>query len=129
MRSTKLERRDGDADLEPVRQHFGAACHGGTVAAGLADHGSGFAGNRALVDRSHALDHFAVAGNEFAGLHDNEVADPEIARRHLGDIDAVGLQQFACGQLRACAAQRVGLSLAATFGDGFREVREQHGEP
>ena len=38
------------------------------------------------------------------------------------------LSSFAWVSLR-CRAQRIGLRLAAAFGDRFGEVREQHGEP
>ena len=40
-----------------------AAGHAGAVAAGLADHGRRFAGDGRFVDRGHAFDDLAVAGN------------------------------------------------------------------
>ena len=52
--------RCGDAHADPVGEHLGAAGDGGAVAAGLADHRRGLAGDRRLVDRGDALDHLAV---------------------------------------------------------------------
>ena len=64
----------GDLDDDPVRQDPGAAGDCGAVAAGLADHGRGLAGDRRLVDRGDALDHRAVAGDQLAGDDDHLVA-------------------------------------------------------
>ena len=52
--------RRGDADADPVRQHLSAAGHRRAVAAGFADHGRGFAGDRGLVDGGDAFDHFTI---------------------------------------------------------------------
>ena len=64
----------GDLDHDPVRRHAGAAGHGAAVAAGLADHGRGLAGDRGLVDGRDPLDHGPVAGDQLAGLDDDDVA-------------------------------------------------------
>ena len=63
----------GHPDLEPVGDHTGAAGDRRAVAAALADHGRRFAGDRALVDRSDALDHLAVRRDDVAGLDQHEV--------------------------------------------------------
>ncbi len=58
----------GDLDEQPVREHPGAAGDRGEVAARLADHRRGLAGDRAFVDRGHAFDHLAVGRDQLAGL-------------------------------------------------------------
>ena len=50
-----------DADLDPVRQHAGAAGDRAAVAAGFANDGRAFAGDDRFVDRGDAFDDFAVA--------------------------------------------------------------------
>ena len=48
------------------------------VAAGLADHRRRLAGDRRLVDRGDALDHGAVAGDQLAGVDDDDVAPGQL---------------------------------------------------
>ena len=67
--------------------------------------------------------------DDVAGLDEHNVADLQAGAGHeleLGPVLAV--QQLGLG-LGARLAQRVGLRLAAAFGDGFGEIGEQHGEP
>ena len=64
----------GDLDDDPVREHARAAGDRRAIAAGLADHGSGLARDRRLVDRRDPLDHGPVAGDQLAGLDDDDVA-------------------------------------------------------
>ncbi len=52
----------GDADFDLVGEHARAAGDRRAVAAGFADHGRGFAGDRGLVHRGDAFDNFAVRG-------------------------------------------------------------------
>ena len=73
-------RRGGDLDLDEVGQHRRAAGHRRAVAARLADDGRGFAGDRRFVDRGDALDDLAVAGNDLAGLDQNDVAEAKVER-------------------------------------------------
>ena len=80
-------RRGGDADLDLVGEHRRAAGHRRAVAAGLADDGSGFAGDRGFVDRGEALDDLAVAGDDVAGFDQHDVADAQVQRVH-GLVDA-----------------------------------------
>ena len=63
-----------DLDHEPVGEELRAAGDGRAVAAGLADHGRGLAGDRGLVDRADALDDLAVGGDDLARLDDDDVA-------------------------------------------------------
>ena len=74
-------RRRGDAHDDPVGNHGRAAGHRRAVAAGFADDGRGFAGDRRLVDRGDAFDHIAIAGDHVAGLDDDKIAGPQIERR------------------------------------------------
>ena len=62
-----------------------AAGHAGAVAAGLADHGGRFAGDGRFVDRGHAFDDLAVAGNHFARGDLDKVA--RLERRGDGLLD------------------------------------------
>ena len=76
MRSRKLwpgQRRD--ADDEPVGNDARAARHGTAVAAAFAHHRGTFARDRALIDRSHAFDDFAIGRNRLTGFDDHDVAD------------------------------------------------------
>ena len=91
--------------------------------------GAGLAGDRRLVDRSNALDHLSVRGDGISGLDQDEIADLEVGAGHLLEISSICFGQELGLRLRALASQGVGLSLATTFGDGFRKVGEQHGEP
>ena len=120
--------RCGDADADPVRQHLRAAGHRRAVAAGFADHGRGFAGDRGFVDGSDALDHLAVGGDVVAGFDQHDIADLEAGAGHqpiglAGTVQQLGLA------LGAGLLQRLRLRLAAAFGDGFGEIGEQHREP
>ena len=71
---------DRHAHHDPVRQDARAARHRGEVAARLADHRRGFAGDRDLVDRGDAFDHFTVGGNHVAGFDQHDIALAQIRR-------------------------------------------------
>ena len=90
----------GDAHLDFVGEHARSAGDRGAVAAGFANYRSGFAGDRGFVDGGHAFDHFAVAGNEFAGRHQHDIAGAELG---AGDYfgGAVGLSSRARVSARA----------------------------
>ena len=96
----------------------------------FADDRRRFAGDRRLVDRGHALDHFAVGGDHVAGLDQHDVADLEAGAGHEPVILLIvrAGEQLGLG-FGALPPQRVGLRLAAAFGDGFGEIGEQHREP
>ena len=114
-------------DLDPVRQHLGAAGNGRAVAAGFADHGSRLAGNGRLIHRSHAFNHFAVARDVVAGLDVNHVS---CAKQAADDLFKAAVGRVALGDgLALGLAQRVGLRLAAALGHGLGKVGEQHREP
>ena len=72
----------GDADLDLVGEDLRAAGHRRAVAAGLADHRGGLAGDGGLVDGGDALDHLAVGGDQVAGLDEDDVADLERGAGH-----------------------------------------------
>ena len=129
----------GDAHDDAVGQHAGAAGHRGAVAAGFADDRGGFAGDGGFIHGGDAGDDVAVAGDKLSGFDDDHVAEFEVGGRDFDDGDG----QRACVRIAffivsvdqvgrrggAGLAQRVGLSLAAPFSDGFGEVREQHRGP
>ena len=64
----------GDLRRRSGPEHLGAAGDRRAVAAGLADHRSGLARDRGLVDRRDPLDDLAVGGDEVARLADDAVA-------------------------------------------------------
>ena len=72
-----------DLDDDPVGQHGRAPGDGAPVAAGLADDGCGLAGDRRLVDGRDPLDDVAVAGDDLAGLDDDEVAEAQLGAPDL----------------------------------------------
>ena len=114
-------------DLDPVGQNLCAAGDGGTVAAGFANDGSGFAGDGGLVDRGDAFDDFAVAGDVVAGFDVDDVAG---AKQAAGNLFKAAVGGVALGDgLALGLAQRVGLGLAAALGHGLGEVGEEHREP
>ena len=120
----------GDLDDDPVGQHRGTAGNGRAVAAGLADHGGGLAGDGGLVNGGSALDDVAVAGNLLAGAYDHQVAARELGAGNDGEVllvlnglDAMGLD------ILLGRTQGIGLSLTAALGERLGEVREQIGEP
>ena len=69
-----------DAHDDPVRQHARAAGDRREIAAGLAQHGRGFAGDGAFVDRRDAFDDLAVGRNDVVGLDEHQVALAQRAR-------------------------------------------------
>ena len=120
----------GDLDDDPVGQHRSTAGNGRAVAAGLADHGGGLAGDGGLVNGGNALDDVAVAGNLLAGAYDHQVAARELGAGNDGEVllvlnglDAMGLD------ILLGRTQGIGLSLTAALGKRLGEVREQVGEP
>ena len=134
----------GDAHHQPVRQHPGATGDGGKVATGLAHHRCRFAGDGALIHRSHTLNHLAVHGDHLAGFHKHHITLAQILGLFRDPV--VGGQAGLCIQ-RPChchavrfgqlfgpgalleAPQRCGLCLAAALGQGLGKVGKQHGEP
>ena len=82
----------------------------GAIAAGLANHGRRFAGNRALVHRGDALDDVAVGRDDIPGIDTNDIA---LAQRRCGHGLERAIGTFALGhRLGLGAPQRVGLRLA-----------------
>ena len=120
----------GDLDDDPVGQHRGTAGNGRAVAAGLADHGGGLAGDGGLVNGGSALDDVAIAGNLLAGAYDHQVAARELGAGNDGEVLLVlnGLDTMGLDILLG-RTQGIGLSLTAALGKRLGEVREQVGEP
>ena len=121
--------RRGDPHPEPVRRDARAAGDRRAVAAALADDRRRFPGDRRLVDRGDAFDHLAVARDQVAGLDQHEIARFERGRIDELEVARLGGRQALGLGLGPGPAQRLGLRLAAPFGDCFGEIGEQHGEP
>ncbi len=119
----RLARLLRDLDHEPVGEELRAARNRRAVAAGLADHGRRLAGDRRLVDRADAFDDLAVRGDDLARFDDHDIAALQLRRGHRSAVAQPRIRR------RACRAKRVGLRLAAAFGDRLGEVRKEHGQP
>ena len=119
----------GDAHGDPVRGYQGAAGHRRAVAAALADHGRGLAGDGPLVDRGDAVDHLAVRRDDVACLDQHDVADLEARSRHRLVLRAVGVGEQLRLRLGTRAPERIRLRLAAALRHRLGEIREQHRDP
>ena len=101
----------GDAHLDPIAEHLGAAGDGAAVAAGFADDGRALAGDGGFVHAGDALDDVAVTGDGLAGFHHDDVA---AAQEGGGDHFDASAAQHAAGvgfglgfaQVSACALPR-----------------------
>jgi len=126
----------GDLHDDPVAEHAGSPGDSAAVAAVLAHDGSGFTGDRRLVDARDAGDDVAVSGDHLARFDDHDVTESEVGGR---GVDGSGVQSIRVLLVvvgdpsrqgrRAGRPQRLGLGLAAALGNGLREVREQDREP
>ena len=126
--------RGRDLHSDPVRENCRAACHGRSVAAGLAYDGRRLPGDGGLIDRSTAVDDFAIAGNEIAGFDEHDFANFEVERRdaliNVSHARRAGRIDQALGvRVGACPSQRVSLRLAAAFRDGLGKIGEENREP
>ena len=116
----------GDLHLDPVRDDGGTAGDGTAIAAALANDRRRFSGDRGLVDRRDAFDHFAVASDHFACAHQDYVATAQLSR---GNHALLAVLEQARMRLGAGFTQVVGLRLAASFRHRFGEIREADREP
>ena len=91
----------GDADFDHVGKHARAAGDRAAIAAGFADDRRGFAGDGRFVHGRRAFDDLAVAGDELAGFHDNEIAFAQLARRALPRVAPSLRKRFAFVSVRA----------------------------
>ena len=84
-----------------------------------------------FVDGRDALNDVAVAGDDFARLDQDDVAETKVERVHAldGAGQVFGVDVAPGGRVGARPPQRVGLRLAAAFGHRLGEIGEQHGEP
>ncbi len=122
-----LTRVRGDTYFDFIGKHPRASGNGGAIASGFANHWCGFAGNRGFIHRSDAFNHFAVAGNEFAGSDNDHITGAKFrAGQHLRRSIFVQLARFGLG---AGFAQSVRLSLPAPLSHGFGKVGKQNREP
>ena len=80
----RLARLRGDAHDDAVGEHARAAGDGAAVAARLADDRGGLARDGRLVDGRDAPHDVAVAGDQLAGRHDDDVAERQVGRGDLG---------------------------------------------
>ena len=117
----------GDADFDPVGEHSGAAGHRRPVAARFPDDGGGLAGDGRLIDRGHAIDDFAIGGNELAGRSQHQIARAQLGAGH--SFDLLSLEQTIGHGLRARLAKSIGLGFPPAFRHGFGKIRKQHGKP
>ena len=116
-----------DADFDFVGKNASAAGNGRAISAGFANNRSGFAGDGGFIDGSDAFDDFAVAGNHFAGGHQNEIACFQL---RAGDFFfTAGCGEAASESFGASLAERFRLRFAAAFGHGFGEIGEKNGKP
>ena len=115
---------------DPIRKHTRAAGHRRKITAGFPDHGSRFTGDRGLVDRRDAFDHFAVAGHEVAGFDQHDVAATKVFGGLRPEPAAlVRLFQALRPDILAHPAQRRCLRLAAALRERLCEIGEEHSEP
>ena len=71
-----------DLDDDPVGKHPRASRHARAIAAGLSNDRRALAGDRALIDRGHAVDNLAIGRNHLAGLDRNEITGPQLGGRN-----------------------------------------------
>jgi hypothetical protein len=116
-----------DAYNDFVAQHARAPRDRASVATRLADHRRGLARDGGLVDGRRAFDDITVRRDHLARRHDKQVAFAQFGRADGQERTIRGLAP--CHGLRARLAQRVGLRLSASFGEGLGKIREQHREP
>ena len=84
----------GDLHDDAVGEDARAAGHAGAVAAGLADDRGRLAGNGRFVDRGHAFDDLAVAGNHLAG------DDLDAGRRSRRSVESRSARRGSIGAAR-----------------------------
>ena len=91
--------------------------------------GADFACNRRLVHGGNSFDDLAVGRYRITGLDQNHIADLQLWSGHHLVVSAIRSGQELRAGLGTRAPERIRLGLAAAFGNGFGEVREQHREP
>jgi hypothetical protein len=109
-----------------IRENQRAAGHGTSIATGFAYHRGGFTRDGRLVHRGRAIEDFAVSRYDFPRGDRDDIAFLEER-----GIDIFKRTVFAAtfrDELFAGSSQRARLRLAATFRDGFSEVREDDRE-
>ena len=110
-----------------VRQYLRTAGHRAAVAAGFPNDGSTLSGNDGFVDAGDALDDFSISRNEITCFAVHDVPGTQLRRRH--HLELVIWQDLVRDRIGLGLAQGVGLSFAARFRHGFREVGEHDRKP
>jgi hypothetical protein len=109
-----------------VAQHTRAASYRAAIAAAFANHRSGFAGDGSFINAGDPFNHIAICGNHVAGLANDEVA---LLQDWCGHFFLTAIVEAARHRFLTSSSQTGGLRLAATFGNSFGEIGEEHGEP
>ena len=115
-----------DTNHDAVAEHARAAGDGTAITATLADHGRGFTRDGSLVHAGDALDHVTVSGDDIISFTNNAVPFLQFIG---GDFFFTPIAQAAGDGVLAGLAQTFSLCFAASFGDGFGKIGEEHGEP
>jgi hypothetical protein len=118
----------GDAHLEPIGDNESATGHGRPIAAGLANDRRGLAGNRRLVHRGNAFDHFAVGRDQVTCLDQHHLPGLQLTGRR-GHHEVFPIDDELGLGLLAGLPQARGLRLAAALGHSLGEIGKQHGDP
>ena len=116
-----------DSNLDVIRQHAGATRDGATVAPGLANYGRALAGDHRLVNCRDAVDHFAVARDQFTSVAGHHIARAQSRSGYL--LDLAGFREPFGQRIGLRFTQTVGLRLAPRFRHRLSEVGEQNGKP
>ncbi|MPL86091.1 hypothetical protein SDC9_32067 [bioreactor metagenome] len=124
-----LARLGGDLQDQAVGNNPGAAGDRTAVAAGFADDGCAFAGDRAFVDRGDAADHLGVGRDQVSGLDAHELPGPQRRGRHRFRRRVVLAGEQPDHGFGLGCAQAVGAGLAAAFGERLGEIGEEDADP
>ena len=116
-----------DLHQQPVTDQPRVAGYRRAITARLTDHRGRFTGNRRFVDCGNPFNHLAVAGDHL----------PRFDAHHIPFAQAGGRDDFKAArgsaptrtQAHTARLEAIGPSLAATLGQGFGKVGEQHGKP
>ena len=115
-----------DTDDDAIAKHARAAGNRAAVAAALANHRRGFAGDRRFIHTGDSFDDIAVGRDDVARFADHEVAFLQDRARELfpRGRSAGDAPSFPCAP-----AQTGCLRFASPFRDCLSEIGEEHGEP
>ena len=115
-----------DADDDAIAQHARAAGDRAAVAAALANHGRGFAGDGRFIHAGDSFDDVAVGRNDVARFANDEIAFLQYRR---GNFLFATVAQTPGHRFLSRPAQAGGLCLAAAFRNRLSEIGKEHCEP